>query len=314
MSKKILITDKVDPLLPDGLSDMGFECHYHPQMPYLEVMDVLPAFQGVVVNSKVICNKEFLNIGRHLEFVARLGSGLDIIDIPYAKQLGIEVISSPEGNANAVGEHVLGMLLTLLHRINIADSNVREGRWLREQNRGKALKGQTVGIIGFGHTGPAFAQKLRGMGVNVLVYDKYNKVDKTQFPEVVQVELSNLLKRSDIVSLHIPLTAETENMVDRSFLDRMQKGSILINSSRGRILKTSDLRLSMEEGRIGGVCLDVLENERPNTWSNEEARLYSFFQESNRAVLTPHIAGWTFESLRLIASVLLTKIQNFYGL
>lgn len=312
--KNILITDKVHDLLIEGLKAHGFLVDYSPSMSYDQVRKRVINYDGLVINSKVICDQEFLNHCHHLDFIGRLGSGLDIIDLEYAAKLGIQIISSPEGNANAVGEHVLGMLLTLLHHINRAHWDVRKREWNRESNRGTELKGKTVGIIGFGHTGPAFAQKLKCMGVQILVYDKYRNPNPTEYPGIELVSYSELLSNADIVSIHLPLTEETRMMVDEDFLAQMKRGAILINSSRGLIVRSAAVLKALNSGQLSGACLDVIENERPELWTVEEEKIYQDFLTSDRVVLTPHIAGWTQESLELIASVMLVKIRKFYKL
>ena len=280
-------------------------------MSYAQVQQEAASFDGIIINSKVICDQGFLERFDHLDFIGRLGSGLDIIDLKFAKEKGIQVISSPEGNANAVGEHALGMLLSLLHNITQAHKDVLQLNWNREPNRGIELKGMTVGIIGFGHTGPAFANKLRGAGVDILVYDKYRK-DLDQLDQIQNSSLENLLEQSDIVSIHLPLTLETAYMVNRSFLRQMKVGALLINTSRGKILDTSALKEALESGHLGGACLDVLENEKPETWTADERSIYESVINRKNVIVTPHIAGWTHESLKLIAEILLEKIVAFY--
>jgi len=312
MSKRILITDKVHELLSDGLKKEGYDVHYHPKMPYEEVCAMIKDYDGVIINSKVICDQAFLDSASHLDFIGRLGSGLDIIDLPYAHAKNIEVISSPEGNANAVAEHALGMLLGLLHKLHKAHQDITSLQWNREPNRGEELAGKTIGIIGFGHTGPAFAKKLRGCNVNILVYDKYRKVEEEKQSFVTEVDLPKLLDTSDIVSIHLPLTHETTGLVNQQFFNKMKKGSIIINTSRGKILDSSALLSSLEDGHLSGACLDVLENEKPETWTKKESSVYRALINLNEVMITPHVAGWTHQSLELIASILRDKICKYY--
>ena len=311
MSKSILITDKVHDLLVNGLTQKGFHVDYHPNLSYQEVKLHVPNYEGIVINSKVICDRAFLDEFDHLDFIGRLGSGLDIINLPHASGKGIAVISSPEGNANAVGEHALGMLLTLQHNISIAHSEVAAMYWNREENRGSEIKGKTIGILGFGHTGPAFANKLKGFDVEILVYDKYRSY-LNAVEHIRSVSLEELLSSSDIVSLHLPLTKETRYMVDSSFLRKMKKGAILINTSRGKIVESSSLDRALNTGHLGGACLDVLENEKPETWTSRERKIYESILTRKNVIATPHIAGWTHESLQLIAQILLDKILRHY--
>lgn len=312
MKKRILITDKVHPLLPDGLKNKGFEVNYQPKMPYEDVCSAIKDYDGVIINSKVICDSSFLDTARHLDFIGRLGSGLDIIDLPYAKEVGIKVISSPEGNANAVAEHALGMLLGLLHKHHPAHQDVSTLNWNREPNRGEELAGKTIGIIGYGHTGPAFAEKLKGCQVNILVHDKYRKDMLDEEDNVTVVSLEQLIAMSDVVSIHLPLTDETQGMVDQTFFSRMKKGSIIINTSRGKILDSRALLDALTSGQISGACLDVIENEKPETWTVEQTKVYMGLLDRSDVLITPHIAGWTHQSLELIASILLKKICKYY--
>ena len=310
--KKVLVTDKVSDLLIKNLEEVGFEVNYIPKMSYDSVQKAVGDYQGLIINSKVICDKIFLKKASHLDFIGRLGSGLDIIDLPFAKEIGVEIISSPEGNANAVAEHAMGMILSLLNNICRSGAQFKKSLWEREPNRGRTLEGMTVGIIGFGHTGPALAEKLKNWNVTLLVYDKYRKGIEETFPYVLCVDQDVLITESDIVSIHLPLTQETENLVNESFLRSMRQGSILVNTSRGRIAKSEAILSAIEDEHLSGACLDVLENEKPETWTDEERKIYEGFQRSDQVVITPHIAGWTFKSLDLIASILSQKILNFY--
>ncbi len=312
MAKRILISDKVHPLLTDGLEKEGFEVNYQPKMPYGKVCEQVKKYDGIIINSKVICDQKFIDNARHLDFIGRLGSGLDIIDLPYAKVSGIEVISSPEGNANAVAEHALGMLLSLHHSIGISHQDLIRENWNREPNRGTELGGKVVGIVGYGHTGPAFAERLKGLNVDILVCDKYKNNLSRQKERITQVDLDTLVQTSDIVSIHLPLTNETQRLVDESFLAQMKSEAIIINTSRGNILDSGALLNALESDHLGGACLDVLENEKPETWSEAEKRTYTGLLKRKNVIITPHIAGWTHQSLKLIASILLKKICKFY--
>jgi D-3-phosphoglycerate dehydrogenase len=310
--KKILISDKVHPLLVDGLRSEGVNVDYHPKMPYADVKDIIGNYQGVIVNSKIICDASFIDQASHLDFIGRLGSGLDIIDLPYAAQQGIKVISSPEGNANAVAEHAMGMLLSLMHNLGNSHDDVRNMAWNREPNRGEELKGKTIGIIGFGHTGPAFAKKLSSFEVTILAYDKYKKGLNVDAPDVEEVSLTALKERSDVISIHLPLTQETNGWINNKWLESCKSQSIFINTSRGGIVNSPDLLSHLESGHLKGVCLDVLENEVPSSWTGGLKQTYLSLLDRKDVLITPHIAGWTHKSLALIASVLLRKISSFY--
>ncbi len=312
--KHILVTDKVHPRLLKGLENYGMNVTYKPKMPYEEVKKVAHSYNGIIINSKVICDKKFLTSHQHLDFIGRLGSGLDIIDLAQAKELGVEIINSPEGNANAVAEHAIGMLLCLVNNIARANQEVHQFIWNREPNRGFELEGRTIGIYGFGHTGSALAHKLQTWGVNLIAYDKYRTEIEADYPYVKSVNLDQLLDQSDILSVHLPLTAETRGIVDQSLLQKCKKGLILINTSRGPIVDTVALADQLEAGTLAGACLDVLENEKLDTLSQEQESVYQRLFKLDQVILTPHIAGWTQESLVKIADYLLMKIGRFYGL
>lgn len=311
MKKKILISDKVHPLLIDGLNKAEFNVDYFPKMPYKDVKSSVSDYNGIIINSKVICDQSFLDSVMHLDFIGRLGSGLDIIDLPYAKEKGIEIISSPEGNANAVAEHSMGMLLSLFCNIGKSHQDVLQFNWNREPNRGEEVKGKIVGIVGFGHTGPAFAEKLSRWHVEVLAHDKYRS-GFDGLHGVHEVSLEEIKKKSDIISINLPLTAETRNMITVDFLSNCKKGVILLNTSRGAIVKSQDLLHCLQNGQVHGACLDVLENEKPKTWSKKEKEIYGGLLALDNVIITPHIAGWTHQSLQLIAEILLHKIVSFY--
>ncbi len=312
MNKQILVTDKVHPSLLNGLKNMGMRVNYQPKMPYDEVKIEVGKYSGIIINSKVVCDATFLKQNTHLDFIGRLGSGLDIIDLPMAKSLGITVINSPEGNANAVAEHALGMLLNLLNNISRAHHQVRDFEWNREPNRGIELIGKTVGILGFGHTGSAVARKLQSWDVEIITYDKYKIDINKQYPYVNQVTLSELQSKSDILSIHLPLTKETRDMINADFLSKCKNKSIIINTSRGQILNTKDLLTYIESNHISGACLDVIQNEKLETLSLDQREIYQQLFAKDQVILTPHIAGWTHRSLVKIAHILLEKIRKYY--
>ncbi|MCS6928562.1 MAG: NAD(P)-binding domain-containing protein [Saprospiraceae bacterium] len=308
--KRALITDDCHMVLVEGLETLGFKCDYRPEITPEEVFACIPAYDGLIVSSKIWVNDALLARASRLQFIGRLGSGMEIIDREAAAARGIAVVNSPEGNRNAVAEHALGMLLALLNNLLRADKQVRQGLWQREANRGIELSGKTVGIIGFGHTGSQFARKLAGLEVRVLAYDKYKSNYAADMPWVQETELEVLQKEADIISLHIPLTQETHHLVNTSFFRRCKPGLIIINTSRGACIKTADLVEALEAGQVGGACLDVFENERPETFTPEEVNLYERLYRHERVVLTPHIAGWTHESKQKLAEVLLKRIKE----
>ena len=307
--KRVLITDDCHPLLTEGLTRLGFVCDFFPDITLEETRRIIPGYEGLIINSKIIVDRSFLDAATALRFVGRLGSGMEIVDRPYAASLGIAVVSSPEGNRNAVAEQALGMLLTLANNLLHADREVRRNVWRREERRGWELRGKTLGIIGFGHTGSQFARKMAGMEMTVLAYDKYKPAGyAAAMPWVEESTQAAIQERSDIISLHLPLTPETKHLVDGPFIDGCKRGVVLINTARGACIKTADVVAALEDGRIGGACLDVFENEKPATFSEAEKHLYDRLHRLENVVLTPHIAGWTRESKRLLAEVLLDRI------
>jgi len=308
---KILITDLVHPILLDKLSALSLDVHYLPTITYNEFLAVVNNYYGVVINSKIKMNRQAIDRADRLSFIARLGSGLDIIDLDYCKEKNIEVISSPGGNKNAVAEHAMGMLLCLSNNLLSADAEVRRLEWNREKNRGFELIDKTIGIIGFGNNGGAFARKLQGWDVNVLAYDKYKKDYATDLPWVEETTLDKLLRESDIISLHIPLTEETNSIVDKSFLARCKKNIVIINTSRGKIVNTQDLIDALYSKHLKGACLDVFENEKPLQYSDSEKDMYNTLFSMENVVVSPHVAGWTKESLFNIASIIADKIRSY---
>jgi D-3-phosphoglycerate dehydrogenase len=307
--KNVLITDYVHSVLLTGLKSMGYTLTYAPEMSRKEMESLLPGYKGVIINTRCAINRETMIKASGLQWIARLGSGLDIIDLESAKDLKIEVVSAPEGNAEAVAEHAIGMLLSLARKIIAADQTVRAGDWLREPHRGWEIAGKTIGIIGYGNNGSAFGRLWKGWDVTVLAYDKYITGFGNEF--VQETDLMTLLKTSDIISLHIPLTLETKEMVNESFLAKCKKGVVLINTSRGKVMDLVALLKAMKSGQVKGSCLDVLPFEPPGKGPEEDQRLFLELCNYDNVVLSPHIAGWTVESKRKIAEVLLDKIQSF---
>lgn len=309
--KKVLVTDGVHPKLLQGLETLGYECDYQPKIALETVRAIVPNYEGLIINSKILVDKYMLDRAVQLEFVGRLGSGMEIIDRDYAALKGVGVFGAPEGNRNAVAEHALGMLLALLNNFRRADAQVRQGVWDREGNRGYELMGQTVGIIGFGHTGSQFAKKLSGMGVKILAYDKYKTNYASGFQNVRETTMQAIFEQADIISFHLPLTVETHHLVDAQFIQQLHRKTIIINTSRGKVIDTAALLKGLEEGKVRGACLDVFENEKPHTFTTLEKTLYQRLYQFENVVLTPHVAGWTFESKERLATVLLDKISSF---
>ncbi len=308
--KRALITDGIDDSLLKGLEALGYVCDYRPNITLDEVREIIPPYEGMIINSKILVDRDMLDRATNLRFVGRLGSGMEIVDQVYAREKGVAVLSAPEGNRNAVAEQALGMLLMLANNLARADREVRQKVWERERNRGFEIMGQTVGIIGFGHTGRAFAGKLSGLGVRVQAYDKYLHYYAEDLPHVTETDLETVLTQSDIISFHLPLNDSTYHFADRAFFERCRPGVVIINTSRGTVIDTPALIEALDSGQVRGACLDVFENEKPHTFSDEEHAMYDQLYRFEQVVLSPHVAGWTVESKRRLAAILLDKIQE----
>lgn len=303
---KILITEKSDPLLAEGLTDLGFECHYSPGITQADVEGTIHDYTGLIVATRVVVNRRVIDSARQLKFIARAGSGMENIDVPYAGKAGIVCINSPEGNANSVGEHALAMLLAFYHNIVKCNEALQKHQWPVESNRVHELEGRTIGIIGYGNTGQAFAKKLQPMGMKVLTYDKYKSGYSDQY--AMESGMEQLFEEAEIVSLHIPLTAETTLMVDRQFLERFRKKIFLINTARGKLIMHSALWQLINEGKLTGAALDVFENENFSTHSAEEHQVFEGLLRTGKVIFTPHVAGKSHESPAKIACILIARI------
>jgi D-3-phosphoglycerate dehydrogenase len=305
---KVLITDAVHELMPAEFTAAGHEVTYMPDISPDEVSLIIDQFHGLVINSKIKVNAAFMDKATSLKVVGRLGSGREVIDEMYAAVKGIAFVTAPEGNCDAVAEHAMGLILTLLHKINISSEEVRASKWLREKNRGVELMGKTIAIIGYGHTGAAFAKRLRGFDVSILAYDKY----KSGFGDewVKESDMITIFNEADIVSLHLPLTEETKQLFDKKYQEKFSKNIYLINTSRGVIVPLEDLLMGINSGRILGAALDVIENESLQSYSVEEELIFNRLVSLNNVIITPHIAGWTFESKRRIAEILSARMLS----
>lgn len=308
--KKVLITDYAHEILEEGFVNRGYAVDYMPEISPEEVVERIENYEGLIVNSKIHVDEKMMRKGVGLKFVGRLGSGLEIIDLQTAKDLGIFVVNSPEGNRNAVAEHALGMLLAYTNKIVSGDREVRTFSWDREAMRGIELKGKTIGIIGYGHTGSTFAKCLKGLDMHMLVYDKYKNVEPYHEKMEVMLDMESIQARADFISFHLPLTRETNQMVNEAWLARCKNRVVLINTSRGKIIVTSALLSGLKSGHIAGVCLDVFENEKPATMSAEERSQYEQLFSYDQNIFSPHVAGWTRESKIKIAKTLLNKIDK----
>ncbi len=308
----ILILDETHPVLQDELEGMGYRYMYDPDVTREQLKARMHEFTGIIVRSRINLDKELIDDGHNLRFIGRVGSGLENVDVKFAKSKGVICLNSPEGNRQAVGEHAAGMLLALLHNICVADREVRDGHWRREANRGMELRGKTVGIVGYGNTGSAFASCLSGFGCTLLAYDKYKQGFSNDF--VRETDMEEIFREADVLSLHVPLTEETAYLVTQAYLARFRKKIILINTSRGQVVHTADLVTALEEEQILGAALDVLEYEDLATDALGPPSLPENFIKlcamNRKVVLTPHVAGWTRESKMKLASVLASKIRE----
>lgn len=308
LQKDVLVTDYVDPVLLEGLFSLDYHPTYAPEMSRAEMETYLPLYKGVVINTRCSIRRSAIEKSPQLQWIARLGSGLDIIDLEAANEKNIHVISAPEGNAEAVAEHAMGMLLCLANKLIPADQGIRRGYWMREENRGWEIAGKTIGIIGFGNNGSAFGRLWLGWNVKVLAYDKY--LERYGSEKVIPVELDALMDQADIISLHVPLTAETHEMINAQFISGCKPGCVILNISRGSVIDLKSLVDGLKSGHLRGTCLDVLPYEPPASGPEEYKKLVDELCMMDNVVLSPHVAGWTVESKRKIAEVLIGKIRE----
>ncbi|HEX7414720.1 MAG TPA: NAD(P)-dependent oxidoreductase [Bacteroidia bacterium] len=309
MQKKILFIDSNHSRLHEMLIEQGFSCDLFYDKPSWELERLIPQYDGIVLRSKLKITKEVIDNAPKLKCIARVGAGMENIEVEYATQKGIACVNSPEGNRDAVAEHTLGMLLCLFNNITKANAEIRTGKWLREENRGVELCGKTIGIIGYGNMGTSFSQRLQGFGAKVLAYDKYKKGFANAF--VKESTLEEIFAEADVVSLHTPLTEETHYLINDEFINRFRKNIYLINTARGKCLNTEDLVKNMQDGKVLGACLDVLEYEAGSFEGIDFKEMpppMQYLLKSDKVVLTPHIAGWTHESNVKLAEVLAEKI------
>ncbi|MGE6220200.1 2-hydroxyacid dehydrogenase [Nubsella zeaxanthinifaciens] len=309
MSKKILIVDDLHPIFKEKAEALGYHVDDRPLITRAETLAVVKDYDGIAVRTKFRIDQELFDVAPKLQFVARAGAGLDNIDVDIAKQKGIALLAANEGNMDAVGEHAVGLLLALMNNFRKADLEIRNGVWDREGNRGYELKGKTVGIIGYGFMGQSFARKLAGFGVNIIAYDKYKTGFSDEFAREVSME--EIVKQSDVLSLHIPLTNETKQMVDDEYFFHFKKPIFFINTARGEIVNTQAVLNNLSNGKILGAGLDVLEKEKFPTLA--EQGWYEALKTNEKVILTPHIAGWTFDSYRKISEVLAEKLAEISG-
>ncbi len=309
---KILHIDSNHELLINQLNQLGFTNHEDYTSNKATIQAKIHQYDGFVIRSRFSIDKTFIDAAKNLKFIARVGAGLENIDVDYAKQKGIALIAAPEGNRNAVGEHSLGMLLALFNKLNTANQQVSEGQWLREANRGVELDGKTVGLIGYGNMGKAFAKKLKGFDCNVLCYDLKDNVGDAN---AKQVSLEHLQEHIDVLSLHTPETHATINMINNTFINQVKKPFWLINTARGKSVVTAHLVEALKSGKIKGAGLDVLEYEKASfetLFTNNLPQDFKYLIEAQNVLLSPHVAGWTIESNIKLAQTIVNKIKHIF--
>ena len=311
MKRKVLFIDRPHPVLYRSLEELGFAIDEDFVSSAAQISCKLDLYTGLVLRSRISIDSDFLAHAKQLKFIAREGVGLEHIDLEACSASGIEVLSSPEGSRDTVAEHALGMLLCLMNNLNRADHQVRQGQWIREANRGVELKGKTVGILGYGNMGSAFAKRLQGFGVEVIAYDKYKSGYADEYAK--EVELEELFAQSEVLSIHIPYLQSNHHFVNGDFLDRFANALFVVNTARGSVLNTSDLVARLKSGKVRGAALDVLEYEESSFDKfklDELPEDFHYLCRVDNVVLTPHIAGWSFESKKKHAEVLAEKIKK----
>ena len=311
---KILHIDSNHPLLWEQLEQIGFQNDADFTSSKTEIEAKIHNYHGIIIRSRFKIDAAFINKATNLKFIARVGAGLESIDCAYAISKNIHLIAAPEGNRNAVGEHALGMLLSLMNKLNLADKSVKNGHWIREGNRGYELSGKTIGLMGYGNMAKSFAKKLQGFEVEVLCYDILSNVGDQN---AKQVSLEELQQKADVLSLHIPWTPETDKMVTTNFINAFAKPFWFINTSRGKNVVTDDLVTALKSGKVLGAGLDVLEYEKASFENlfidSEKPKAFDYLLQAENVLLTPHIAGWTFESHEKLAQVIVDKIKNLFN-